>query len=241
MRTLGTSSQPALNIPVQILFLSALLTLCFLASDILSLEKNNKLLHLFALFPKRYLGDWKSSIECLSALWSLVTYSLLHSNWNHLLFNVAWLVVFGSIVARFLGTARFFLFYFFCAFGAALVYILFNLESSYPAIGSSGAVFGLFGAMMRFLLPSNDQRFIRSQPCSLKKALQNRRALKMIAVFVGIDLMFAVGRGILGYDTVAWEAHLGGFMTGLLLFGWFAPTLRTSSGGPGRVDYGGWR
>lgn len=241
MRSPGTSSRPVINIPAQILTLSVLLVFCFLVSEILSPEPNDKLFRLFALFPDRYFSEGKIQEGWITALWSLFTYSFLHRDWSHLLFNLAWLIVFGSIVARYMGTARFFLFYSFCAFGAALVYILINLGSGIPAIGASGAVFGIFGALVRFLLPGDYGGLVQSQPFDLKETLKNPRVLTIVSVILGIDILFALARGITGYGSIAWEAHLGGFFTGLLFFGMFGPPLRSASGGPGRVNYGEWR
>ena len=226
---------PAVNIPASILWLCGLLVVCFLASQSLSTVEYRQLLLRFALFPDRWLGggDWGPS-----AVWSLATYSLLHDSWQHLLFNLAWLVIFGSVVARYTGGRRFVLFYFFCALGAAAAYTVLSLGSAFPAIGASGAVFGMVGAGMRFLFA--DGGFVGRQPRTLEKVLQDKRILTMLGVFLGVDLLFAAVGGIAG-GAIAWQAHLGGFATGLVCFGWFAPPLRSASGGPGRFDYGEWR
>ena len=226
---------PALNLPASILWLCGLLVACFLFADSLSSLEYRRILENFALFPDRYFNarHWGAS-----ALWSPLTYSLLHSGWEHLLFNLAWLLIFGSVVARCMGGRRFFAFYFFCALGAAVVYTLSSPASALPAIGASGAVFGMLGAATRFMFAGGG--FLGSRPRPLEKILRDRRILTMLAVILGIDLLFALVNGILG-NAVAWQAHLGGFGTGLLFFGWFAPPLRSASGGPGRRDYGEWR
>ena len=233
--------KPAVNIPSQLLLLSALLIVCFLISDSLSPLDFAHTVRRFALYPDRYFGSGSEALGgSASALWSLFTYSLLHDGWEHLIFNLAWLVIFGSVIARHLGSTRFFLFYAFCAIAAALVYVLFHLRSGYPAIGASGAVFGMFGAMMRFLFPERGG-ILGEVPRSLEKTFRNRRVLTIIAVVLGIDLVFATVMGITGAGAIAWEAHLGGFLSGLLCFGLFAPPGRSRSGGPGGLDYGEWR
>lgn len=229
-----TSPLPAVNIPSPILGLCGLLAVCFLATESLSTVDYRIVLGQFALIPDRYFnGPWDASM-----LWSPFTYSLLHQNWEHLLFNLMWLVIFGSLVARHMGWRRFLLFYFFCAFGAALVYTLLSWRHV-PAIGASGAVFGMVGAATRFL--SAGGGFISDAPRPLERILRDRRARAFTAVILGVDLAFALISGWLNGVGIAWQAHCGGFAAGLLLFGWFAPPLRSPSGGPGRREYGAWR
>ena len=119
-----------------------------------------------------------------------------------------------------------------------MVYTGLSLGSAFPAIGASGAVFGMVGAAMRFLFPQGG--LVGRLPRTLEKTLRDRRILAMLGVVLGVDLLFAAVGGITG-GAIAWQAHLGGFATGLLCFGWFAPPLRSASGGPGRREYGEWR
>ena len=224
------TSPPASNIPPQILLLSALLILCFLVSDSLNPRQYIAVIERFALIPE----------NIFYTPWSLVSYSFLHDGWEHLIFNLAWLIVFGSTIARHLGNVRFFLFFVFCAVLAGGSYTILHIGSNFPAIGASGAVFGMFGALMRFLFPPQGG-ILATQPQSIEKTLRNRQIFAIITVIIGIDLLFAIVSGILGSGTIAWEAHIGGFISGFVCFGWFAPPTRSVSGGPGNFNYGEWR
>lgn len=223
------TSPPAFRIPSHVLILSYLLALCFIVThspgSVWYITADR-----FALVP--------SSV--LYAPWRLISYSFLHDSWEHLIFNLAWLVIFGSTVARHLGSARFFFFFIFCAISAGVVYTVFNFGNGFPAVGASGAVFGLFGAFMRFLFPSKGDG-LATQPQSLKRALQNRQTCTIVAVVIGIDVLFAAVGGIFGNDIIAWEAHIGGFIAGFVCFGWFALPSHSTSGGPRNFDYGEWR
>lgn len=221
---------PAFNIPSKVLLLSGFFTLCFLVFDSLDSHQHTTAINRFALIPA----------NVLHAPWSLVSYSFLHDGWEHLIFNLAWLVIFGSTIARHLGNVRFFLFFVFCTLSAGGVYVIFHIGSNFPAIGASGATFGMFGALMRFLFPLRGG-VLSARPQSLEKTLQNRQILTIIAVIIGIDLLFATVSGVLGSGAIAWEAHIGGFIAGLTCFGWFAPPTRSISGGPGNFNYGEWR
>lgn len=227
-----TSKTPpsVFNIPSKVLLLSALLILCFLLFDSLDSHQYIIAISRFALIPA----------NVLHAPWTLVSYSFLHDGWEHLIFNLAWLVIFGSTIARYLGNVRFFLFFIFCTLSAGGIYVIFHIGSNFPAIGASGAAFGMFGALMRFLFPIQGG-ILSVQPQSLEKALKNRQTLTIVAVIIGIDLLFATVSGVLGNGVIAWEAHIGGFIAGLTCFGWFAPPTRSISGGPGNFNYGEWR
>ncbi|MCY4032214.1 MAG: rhomboid family intramembrane serine protease [Hyphomicrobiales bacterium] len=212
------------------MLLGALLVLCFLASDSLAPRQYNAVVERFALIPE----------NVFYAPWTLVSYALLHDGWEHLIFNLAWLVIFGSTIAKHLGSVRFFLFFAFCAVLAGAGYTILHIGSNFPAIGASGAVFGMLGALTRFLFPPQGG-ILATQPQSIEKTLRNRQTFAIIAVIIGIDLLFAAVSGILGTGMIAWEAHIGGFIAGFVCFGLFAPPTRSISGGPGNLNYGEWR
>ncbi|HEX7775144.1 MAG TPA: rhomboid family intramembrane serine protease, partial [Parvibaculum sp.] len=77
---------------------------------------------------------------------------------------------------------------------------------------------------------------------SIGRALTDRRVLIFVAVWIGLNFLFGpTGITVTGEAVnVAWEAHLGGFLAGLLLFGFFDPYRTSPSGGPGNVGYGEW-
>jgi membrane associated rhomboid family serine protease len=78
---------------------------------------------------------------------------------------------------------------------------------------------------------------------SIRAALKNRNVLIFVGVWIGLNFLFGpTGISPTGEAAdIAWEAHLGGFFAGLLLFGLFDPIQASASGGPRNVDYGQWR
>jgi membrane associated rhomboid family serine protease len=80
------------------------------------------------------------------AFYPLFTSMFLHGGWMHLLGNMLFLYVFGDNVEDYFGHAGYLLFYLFCGIGSGLAHVLFNLHSSLPAIGASGAISGVMGA-----------------------------------------------------------------------------------------------
>jgi membrane associated rhomboid family serine protease len=141
----------------------------------------------------------------------LITSMFLHSGFAHILGNMLFLWIFGDNVEDYFGHLGYFLFYFVCGISAGLFHIAFNLHSTVPALGASGAISGVMAAY----------------------ALLYPRARILTLVFVFLVpipaivilgywflLQFLEGLASVGIRTaggVAWWAHIGGFLVGLLI------------------------
>ncbi|MBB4001357.1 rhomboid family intramembrane serine protease [Aurantimonas endophytica] len=167
-----------------------------------------------------------------AGLWSPLTYSFLHGDWMHLAVNSVWLLAFGTPVARRLGAVRFLVFSCCGAVAGAAAFYLLNPEIVAPVIGASGVVSALMGGACRFAFGGSGATMSPlMQPylpvVSIRAALTNRTVLIFVAVFFGTNLLIgSAAGGFLGGGTVAWEAHLGGFAFGFLLFSFFDPRSR---------------
>lgn len=152
----------------------------------------------YALFPARFaeLGDYS-----LSALATFLTSAMLHANWPHVMANAYALFLFGLLSERFLGTFRVVLVYLASAVGGALLFLALNETSWIPLVGASGAISGLFGAAI-----------VSAPPASRKSLASN--AVIWLALNVGLPALGTQDGG-----RIAWEAHLGGFLVGLVM-GW---------------------
>jgi membrane associated rhomboid family serine protease len=175
------------------------------------------------------------------AWWTLLTYALLHNGWTHLSVNCITLAAFGSPVARRFGLARFVIFFALCAVGGAIVHMLVHPLDLTPVVGASAAISGTMAAVARFAFTPGSALADRSeafpveafQDTSLKRMASNHRAMFFLAAWFGVNLLFgffpqAAGSG---NNLIAWEAHMGGFLAGLLLFGLFDPRPSSSRGG----------
>jgi membrane associated rhomboid family serine protease len=156
--------------------------------------------------------------------WTAVTYAALHGSWTHVLINSVWLAAFGTPVARRCGAVRFAALLLAAAFGGAVAHALVHPLSSVPMIGASAAVSGLMAAAARFVFAPREQGFA-GQPAawptqSFRELLRNRRAALFLAIWFGTNLLFGLIATPLGVTdaSIAWEAHIGGFIVGLLLF-----------------------
>lgn len=192
----------------------------------------------FAFVPARYdagvIADNLVPGGRWAQYWSFVTYALIHADLTHLGFNAIWLLAFGSPVAFRFGPARFLAFFVVSVSAGALAHLFTHAGAYIPMVGASAAISGTMGAATRFAfepggpldmwrrnrIPANE---IPAAPLMI--ALRNPRVLAFLAVWFGFNLLFGLGSvPIVGNgQSVAWEAHVGGFLAGLLLFSLFDP------------------
>jgi membrane associated rhomboid family serine protease len=203
-------------------------------------EWENWTIDTFAFIPKRYDStllaiDFPGGAG--AKVWTFVTYSLLHANLSHIGFNVLWLLPFGSALARRFGAFRFFLFMAVTAAAGALAHLVTHEHAVAPMIGASASVSGTMAAAIRFAFVQGSflsfrrgdaDAAARVPALSLMRALHNRRVLGFLAVWFGVNLIFGVGSIAIGAEgaSVAWQAHIGGFFAGLVLFSLFDPVPR---------------
>jgi membrane associated rhomboid family serine protease len=166
--------------------------------------------------------------------WTLVTYALLHASWEHVIFNSLWMLAFGSPVMQRLGIMRFLAFFAATAALAAIFHAFFNPADVSVLVGASGAVSGLTAAALRFAVGPHGfgagPEIWHRPAAPLLMALRDRRVLIFIAVWFGINLLTGLGISMGGTDArIAWEAHVGGFLAGLLLFSAFDPVRNSPS------------
>ena len=199
-------------------------------------------IEVFGFIPKRY----DSTLLAITfpggagaKVWTFVTYSLLHANLSHIGFNVLWLLPFGSALARRFGAARFFVFMAVTAAAGALAHLVTHEHAVAPMIGASASVSGTMAAAIRFaFVQGSFLSFSRGDAdaaakvpaLSLLRALRNTRVLGFLAVWFGVNIIFGIGSIAIGADgaSVAWQAHIGGFFAGLVLFSLFDPVPRAA-------------
>ncbi len=163
--------------------------------------------------------------------WTFLTYAFLHGSWAHVGFNCVWLVAFGSPVARRFTSARFLLLLVAAALAGSATEYAYDPTGFQIVIGASAAVSGAMGAAVRFVFRPSDEAVrsfdrarmeeaFRQPALSLKKTFTTRAALLFIVVWFTTNLLFGAVPGLagIGDGPIAWQAHIGGFLTGLLLF-----------------------
>lgn len=178
--------------------------------------------------------------------WTVLTYAFLHGSWMHVGVNCLWLVAFGGAVAKRLGATRFLLLLAVCAIFGALLHYITHVADLEPVIGASAAVSGAMGAATRFVFRADvplgasfaaggdPDAVMRLPALSLRQTLTQRQPLTFIAVWFVSNLLFGVSGAVpgMGDATIAWEAHIGGFLAGLILFDLFDPVRPPETGLP---------
>jgi membrane associated rhomboid family serine protease len=185
-----------------------------------------------AFVPARYYGVVEGIPGGkVSAIASFVTHTLLHHDLAHLFVNGGFLLAFGAMVARRIGALRFLALYLLSAIAGALLYLLINGNSDAVVLGASGAISGLLGAAFRFFFRSLEARHfgVSAEDASfvprmtLTEMVTEPRVRTVIIVWLIVNFVVALVMPIAGGGGIAWEAHLGGFLFGLLTFGLFDP------------------
>jgi membrane associated rhomboid family serine protease len=233
------SREPILNVPPIIVATLMLLVLVHAFRELLLSPLADHLLVLtFAFVPIRYdpsmlLGGVLPG-GFGAQIWTFFTYALLHADWMHLGFNAVWLMAFGSPVARRFGVGRFVAFFIVTAAAGALAHLITHPGGRVVMVGASAAISGMMGAATRFAFQAGgslDFRHSRGADpdripaAPLEVALRNPSVVAFLAIWFAFNLLFGLGSvPIAGYDqNVAWQAHVGGFVAGLLLFALFDP------------------
>jgi len=229
----NSPSEPIFDIPGVVLAIIAVCALVLAGQTYLLDEGGDAAFtYCFAFVPARYDG---APIPCPGGsgaeVWSFVTYAFLHGDITHLATNAIVFLIAGSAVARRLGNLRALAFFAATAAGGALLSLVINWGEPIPMVGASAAVFGFIAGAIRFVFQPGGPvsmagrhnpaaYFVPAAP--LTSALQNYRAVTLIAAWLALNVVDALVASDDAYR-VSWEAHIGGFLTGLLLFSVFDP------------------
>ena len=202
------------------LFTLALITANFVAFLFeLSLGRDlNRLVYFFGIIPARYTTPYIATGLSLGGLAVPIFASMfLHGGWLHLLGNMLFLFVFGRSLEDRFGHLKFLLIYFLGGLGGALLHISLNAGSRVPTIGASGAIAGVLGA---YVVSFPGARITTLLPIFFFFWAIELPALLLlgywflIQFFSGFQLQ-AIQSATAG--GIAWWAHVGGFIVGMLL------------------------
>jgi len=185
----------------------------------------------FGVVPS-VVAHWpQSNLSFMAIVIPYLTSMFLHGGWLHVIGNMWYLWIFGDNIEDRLGHFAFLVFYLLCGIGAGVVHTLLNVSSTVPSVGASGAIAGVLGG------------YLVSYPFA--------RVLTLVPIFVFVQVIEIPAIIVLGlwfimqffYGTaslattsvsqsggVAWWAHVGGFIIGILLVGLFPRKDRYSYG-----------
>jgi membrane associated rhomboid family serine protease len=234
--------EPIFNVPWVVVATVAVLVLVQVVRlYVFSDDQDVEFLLTFAFIPARYgtdvalTGSFPGGFA--ADLWTFFTYAFIHADWMHLGLNLAWLLPFGTALARRFGALRYAGFMLVVAAIGALAHLISHLGAPVPMIGASAAISGAMAAAMRFVFQQRGPLgfFREGSPdayrvpaASLVTTLRDPRFLLFLAVWLGLNALFGLGTVSFGEaagQEIAWQAHVGGFFAGLVLFDAFDPVF----------------
>jgi membrane associated rhomboid family serine protease len=164
-------------------------------------------------FIREYLAASPDGTFHHLRIWELLTATFLHAGIWHLLGNMLFLWIYGDNVEDAMGHARFLAFYLLCGAAAIFVQAMANPDSPYPIIGASGAISGVLGAYL-LLFPRARVLTLVLLPFFFTTLRMPVMLLLLLWFAVQLISDLAVSDG---GASVAFRAHIGGFLTGMLL------------------------
>lgn len=193
---------PMFNIPPLTLYAMIVMVVVHVAFTVMSQELRAEWGYRLAFVPIRYTDptqfDWTAAIAPF-------THMFLHGGWMHIMMNSLMLLAFGAGAERMLGPKRTALLFVLCGLTGAATQFAIAPFSPVPMIGASGALSGLFAALT-----------VRLQQSGMMPA--GRFGIWGIAaLWIGLSLAMGFIGGSIGVGDVAWAAHAGGFIAGVLL------------------------
>jgi rhomboid family protein len=167
----------------------------------------------WGVVPREYAAGQDLSPMIPAPFWTtLFTSMFLHGGWMHLGGNMLYLWIFGDNIERSMGAVRFLLFYLVCGLAASAAHIMFNLGSALPAVGASGAISGVLGGYL-LLFPRNRVRVLTYG------RIAHIPAIVVIGFWIVLQFVNGIGSVARTDETagVAYMAHIGGFVAGIVL------------------------
>ena len=178
----------------------------------------------YGLIPSVLMGYDHLHIDVyvVPAYITILTSMFIHGSWIHLIGNMLYMWIFADNIEDDLGSRNFLIFYFLSGLGAAIAQVLVDTHSQIPMGGASGAIGGVLGA---YLINHPNARVLVLIPFGFFSQLIKIRALYVLGFwfvlqFINSSMMSSQGGG------VAYAAHIGGFITGMVLILFFNKTTK---------------
>ena len=205
MLPLGDDNSARRTVPVVTYVFIAINVIVFL----LELSAGDAFIERWSVVPARLLANPVGDFI------TVFTAMFMHGGWMHLLSNMLYLWIFGDNVEDRLGQVKFIIFYLLCGIVATFAQVLVNPDSNIPNLGASGAIAGVLGAYL-LMFPRGSVRVL------MGRAIIPMPALIVIGFWALLQVISGVGSIATTAQTadtggVAYMAHVGGFVAGLIL------------------------
>ena len=205
-------TQPSTRFPVVTYMLIAVNSIVFVLQ--INVGFNNEVFFFtYGLVPAKYtVHDMSRHFTFANQVFSIISYMFLHGGFLHFIGNMWSLYIFGDNVEEYFGSLRYLGFYLIFGLVSGVFHFLFNPVSMVPTIGASGAIAGVMGAYF-LLFPKS--RILTMIPIIIIPFFIEIPAFIFLGVWFLIQFLNAAGSG--AGAGIAWWAHIGGFVTGLVM------------------------
>jgi membrane associated rhomboid family serine protease len=201
MFPIGDDNSGERTVPVVTYALIALNVLVFF----LELSGGEAFIQRWAFVPNRFMANPAGDFP------TILTSMFMHAGWLHLGGNMLYLWIFGDNVEDNFGHLKFIIFYLLCGLAATFAQMVFSLGSNVPNLGASGAIAGVLAAYI-VLFPGGQVKVLQGQGVIPVPAIIVIGIWIVLQLFSGIGSVASAAQG-----GVAYMAHIGGFLAGLVL------------------------
>jgi len=204
---------PTSNKPIVTYFLIVLCILIFLIQLSSQSYKSGQLFYSYGLIPSVLMGHNQLPLDlyAVPSYVTIFTSMFMHGGFMHLLGNMLYMWIFADNIEDNLGPHKFLIFYLLAGIGAAMTQVLMDTQSQVPMIGASGAIGGVLGA---YLINYPNARVLVLIPFGFFSQLIKIRALYVLGFWFILQFISSGGG-------VAYAAHIGGFVSGMILILFF--------------------
>ena len=209
---------PTSNRPVVTYFLIGLCVLIFLIQLSSQTYKTGQLFYSYGLIPSVLMGHNQLPMDLyvVPGYVTIFTSMFMHGGFMHLIGNMLYMWIFADNIEDDLGSSKFIIFYLLSGIGAAMTQVLIDTQSQVPMVGASGAIGGVLGA---YLINHPNARVLVLIPFGFFSQLIKIRALYVLGFWFILQFISSGGG-------VAYAAHIGGFVSGMILILFFNKKIK---------------
>ncbi len=215
---------PTSRKPFVTFFLIGICIFVFLLQLISQTYRTGQLFYSYGLIPSVLMGHNQLPLDLyvLPAYATIITSMFMHGGFMHLIGNMLYMWIFADNIEDDLGSTKFIIFYLISGIGAAMTQVLIDTQSQVPMIGASGAIGGVLGA---YLINHPKARVLVLIPFGFFSQIIKIRALYVLGFWFILQFISSSGG-------VAYAAHIGGFISGIILILFFNTRTQKIKKGP---------
>ena len=216
---------PTSSRPVVTYFLIGICVVIFLMQLGSQSYKTGQLFYSYGLIPSVLMGydQLPMDLYAVPAYLTIFTSMFMHGGFMHLIGNMLYMWIFADNIEDSLGPKKFIIFYLLSGIGAATAQILMDTHSQVPMVGASGAIGGVLGA---YLINHPNARVLVLIPFGFFSQLIKIKALYVLGFWFVLQFINSAMMSSQGGGGVAYAAHIGGFVSGVVLILFFNKKIK---------------